>query len=129
MKTDSPPSRIAKSPRLRLTATLVMTVSIGILSSLLASQIMPGGTLTWTLLPQVSSFWLLIVIGSLWIYIQVGFLSYDESVSYFLDDNHCLAHIRKSKLEGLALFIKSNPEQAVLIDAKKYLEDLKVKAK
>lgn len=121
--------RIAKSPRLRLAATLVMTVLIGILSSVLASQIMPNGKLDWSLLPEVSSFWILIVIASMWLYIQVRFLNYDESVLNFLDDNHCIEHIRKTKLEGLARLIQTSPEKAELVDAKMWLKNLEVKKK
>lgn len=119
--------KIANSPRLRLAATLVMTVLIGILSSVLASQIMPNGVLDWILIPQVSSFWVLLIISSAWVYIQVRFLNHDESILNFLDDNHCKAYIRKTKLEGLALFIKQNPQQAELVDAVKFMKNLKVK--
>jgi hypothetical protein len=120
---------IAKSPRLRLAATLTMTVIIGILSSILAAQIMPGGVLDWSLIPSKSSFWILLVVCFLWIYVQVRFLNLDESVLNFLSDDHCIAHIRKMKLEGLARTIKDDPSQAQLIDAKKVLKDLEVKSK
>ena len=118
---------IAKSPRLRLSVTLALTVIIGLLSSILASQIMPGGVLTWSLLPQVISFWLLIAASATWIYIHVMFLNYDENLMRFTDDQHCIAFIRKAKLEGLAALIHQNPEQASLVDAKTFLKNLGVK--
>lgn len=120
---------LAKSPRLRLTVTLVLTVVIGVLSSVLASQIMPNGNLDWSLLSKVSSFWILCVASLLWIFVHVGFLNYDESVLNFLDDDHCRAYIRKAKLEGIAAMIRSNPENAALVDAKQFLENLEVKPK
>jgi hypothetical protein len=119
----------AKSPRLRLTVTLVLTVVIGVLSSVLASQIMPNGTLDWGLLPNVASFWILCLASLLWIFVHVRFLNYDESVLNFLDDDHCRAYIRKAKLEGIAAVIRSNPESAALVDAKQFLENLGVTTK
>jgi hypothetical protein len=118
---------IAKSPRFRLSVTLALTVIIGLLSSILASQIMPGGILNWSLLPKVTSFWLLTVASAVWIYIHVVFLNYDENVMRFKDDQHCIAFIRKAKLEGLVALIHKNPEQASLVDAKIFLKNLGVK--
>lgn len=118
---------IAKSPRLRLSVTLVLTVIIGLFSSILAGQIMPQGELDWSLLPKVASFWLLAFASLVWIFIHIQFLNYDENVLRFTDDQHCIAFIRKAKLEGLAAFIHKNPEQASLVDAKTFLKNLGVK--
>ncbi|MFI8417263.1 hypothetical protein ACQKDS_12585 [Serratia sp. NPDC078593] len=118
---------IAKSPRLRLSVTLILTVVIGVLSSIMASQIMPQGILTWSLLPKVSSFWLLALFSGVWIFTHVRFLNYDENVMRYADDQHCIALIRKAKLEGLAALIQKNPEQASLVDAKTFLKNLGVK--
>lgn len=118
---------IAQSPRIRLSVTLSLTIVIGVLSSILASQIMPLGVLHWSLLLKVSSFWLLVFVSAIWIYIHVVFLNYDENVMRFKDDQHCIAYIRKTKLEGLAALIRKNPEQASLVDAKTFLNDLGVK--
>ena len=50
----------------------------------------------------------------------------DEEILLFLDDDHCLAYIRKAKLEGYAEMIKKNPENANLVKASAFLRDLKV---
>lgn len=118
---------IANSPRLRLVATLLLTVAIGVLSSVLASQIMPGGVLDWALLPKVSSFWVLMLVSVLWVFMNVSFMSHDENIMKFADDQHCLAYIRKAKLEGLSKHIRENPDQASLVDAKVFLKNLGVK--
>lgn len=118
---------ISQSPRLRLSVTLFLTVVIGVLSSIFASQIMPKGELDWSLLPKVSSFWLLILCALVWIFIHVRFLNYDENIMKYADDQHCLAIIRKTKLEGLAALIRKNPEQASLVDAESFLKNLRVK--
>ncbi|WP_146043604.1 hypothetical protein [Pectobacterium odoriferum] len=88
---------------------------------------MPQGVLTWSLLPKVSSFWLLAIFSVAWILIHVSFLNYDENVMRYADDLHCIALIRKAKLEGLSAFIRKNPEQASLVDAKVFLKNLGVK--
>ncbi|WP_227731209.1 hypothetical protein [Yersinia proxima] len=118
---------IAKSPRLRLSVTLLLTVAIGVLSSIMAGQIMPQGVLTWSLLPKVSSFWLLVLFSGGWIFIHVNFLNYDENIMRYADDQHCIALIRKAKLEGLVVLIQKNPEQASLVDAKTFLKNLGIK--
>lgn len=118
---------IAKSPRLRLSVTLLLTVVIGVLSSIMASQIMPGGALTWSLLPNVSSFWALALCSGVWIFIHVRFLNYDEDIMRYADNQHCIALIRKAKFEGLAASIKKDPEQASLVNAKDFLKSLGVK--
>lgn len=120
-------NHVAKSPRLRLAITLLLTIVIGVLSSILATQIMPQGVLNWALLPRVSSFWMLILFSAFWLYIHVVFLNYDESVMRYADDQHCIAIIRKAKLDGIASFIRENPEQASLVDAKTFLDNLGVK--
>lgn len=121
--------KLAKSPRLRLTITLALTVIIGVLSSVLASQIMPNGKLNWGLLPRVSSFWILGVASFFWMFVHVQFLNSDVSVLNFLDDDHCRAYIRKAKLEGLAAEIRNNPAKASLVDAVDFLANLEVKPK
>lgn len=121
--------KLAKSPRLRLTITLALTVIIGVLSSVLASQIMPNGKLNWGLLPRASSFWILGGASLFWIFVHVKFLNSDVSVLNFLDGDHCRAYIRKAKLEGLAAEIRNNPAKASLVDAKEFLANLEVKPK
>lgn len=120
---------LAKSPRFRLAVTLSLTIIIGVLSSVLASQIMPQGTLDWSLLPRVSSFWILFLFAGFWIFVHLQFLHYDESVMNFADDEHCRAHIRKTQLEGIAMMVKSNPTKAGLINVKDILKGLEVKEK
>lgn len=120
---------LAKSPKLRLAVTLSLTIIIGLLSSILATQLMPNGALDVGLLLKSSAFWFLLCTSAAWIYIQVAFMNYDQSVLAFSDDEHCRAYIRKAKLEGLAAKIKNDPNSAELVDAKTFLENLEVKSK
>ncbi len=118
---------LCERPRLRLGLNTLLTIIIGILSSILASQIMPNGKLTWSLVPQVWSFWILVIVSVLWFWIQCSLLNYDEDVAKFADDAHCKAHIRKTKLEGVAKMIKNDPSKADLIDCKDFLKKMGVK--
>lgn len=120
---------IARSPRLRLTATVLLTVIIGVMSSIFATQVTPNGNLDWSLALKLPSFWLLLISAFVWLGVHFFFLNYDENLLLFADDLHCLAHIRRTKLEGLAALVKSNPEQASLVDAKTVLRNLEVKRK
>lgn len=120
---------IASSPRLRLAVTLLLTIAIGVLSSIFASQVTPNGALDWSLATKVSSFWWLLGSAVCWLRVHLAFLDYDENILLFADDQHCIAHIRKTKLEGLAALVKSDPEKASLVDAKTVLKNLEVKAK
>ncbi len=119
--------KLSEKPRLRLALNTVLTIVIGVLSSILASQIMPEGKLTWSLLPQVLSFWILLVVSILWFWIQCSLLNYDEDVAKFSDDAHCKAHMRRTQLEGIAQMIKNDPTQANLIDCKEFLKKMGVK--
>lgn len=117
-------NRLLKSPKLRLVITLVLTIVIGVLSSILATQLMPNGVFDIRLLFSTSGFWILLVVGIIWIWVQVQFMNYDVSILAFADDEHCLAYIRKAKLEGLAQKIKNDPNSAEMVDAKGFLENL-----
>lgn len=121
--------RIVSSPRLRLAVTLLLTIAIGVLSSIFATQVTPNGALDWSLATKVSSFWWLLGGSTFWVFVHIVFLEHDENILLFADDQHCIAHIRKTKLEGLAALVKSDPEKASLVDAKTVLQDLKVKTK
>ena len=121
--------RIASSPRLRLAATLLLTIAIGVMSSIFATQITPEGILDWSLATKVSSFWWLMGSAVCWLIVHLAFLKCDENVLLFADDRHCIAHIRKTQLEGLAALVKSNPERASLVDAKTFLKNLGVKTR
>ncbi|WP_153039156.1 hypothetical protein [Microbulbifer sp. Q7] len=118
---------IAKSPRLRLSANLVLTIMIGVLSSTLSAQLMQEGSISWSLMPLTSSFWLLFIFSMIWIYLHIHLLNFDQNTLRFADDEHCVAYIRKAKLEGLAESIRKNPEKAELVDAKVFLKNLGVK--
>jgi hypothetical protein len=99
------------------------------MSSIFATQVTPNGVLDWSLTLKVSSFWWLVGGAVCWLGVHLFFLSYDESVLLFADDLHCIAHIRKTKLEGLAALVKTDPEKASLVDAKTILKNLEVKTK
>lgn len=120
-------NKIAEKPRLRLGINLVLTIMIGVMSSILASQIMPDGELTWSLLTHVISFWILLPLAVLWFWIQCVFLGYDEDVAKFADDVYCKAHMRKSQLEGIAKVIQSDPSQVHLIDSKDLFKKMGIK--
>jgi hypothetical protein len=114
---------------LRLAVTLLLTIAIGVLSSIFATQVTPNGVLDWSLATKVSSFWWLLCSSALWVAVHLKFLNHDESILLFADDQHCIAHIRKTKLEGLAALVKIDPEKASLVDAKTVLKNLEIKAK
>jgi hypothetical protein len=120
---------IANSPRLRLTVTLLLTIVIGVMSSIFATQVTPNGALDWSLTLKVSSFWWLVGGAVCWLSVHLFFLNHDENVLQFADDQHCIAHIRKTKLEGLAALVKTDPERASLVDVKTILKNLEVKTK
>jgi hypothetical protein len=107
---------IAGKPKLRLGLNLFLTISIGLTSSIVASQIMPDGNLTWSLLTDVMSFKILLVLGVLWFLIQCKLLDYDENVLKFADDQHCLAYIRKAHLDAMVKVIQKDPNQAQLME-------------
>src|SRR6266700_4028529 len=65
---------IAKSPRWRLTVTIIGTILVGILSGLYASELAPNGVIVWSNWAKVSSFWPLIIVGLAWLLIQISFL-------------------------------------------------------
>lgn len=121
--------KIAGSPRLRLVVTLLLTIAIGVLSSIFATQVTPNGNLDWSLSTKASSFWWLFGSAVCWIGVHLAFLNHDENILLFADDQHCIAHIRKTKLEGLAALVKTNPEKASLVDAKTVLKNLEIKTK
>jgi len=114
-------------PRLRLAITLALTVAIGVLSSILASQIMPNGRLDWSLLPKVSSFWILLLVTVVWLSVQVIYMNYDYGLITYADDLHCEAAIRKLKLDALAADLLKNPEKAHALDATALRKDLGLK--
>lgn len=120
-------NKIAEKPRVRLGINLFLTVSIGVMSSILASQIMPNGILTWGLVTHVISFWILLPLSCFWFWIQCEFLNYDEDVTKFADDAYCKAHMRKSQLQGIAQVIKSDPVQSHLIDTKEFFKKMGIK--
>ncbi|AXT30702.1 hypothetical protein [Pseudoalteromonas tunicata] len=117
------------SPRVRLIITLVLTIIIGVLSSLFATEITPDGVIDWALTYKTFSFWGLLVTSVIWILIHLIFLKHDENILRFTDDAHCIGHIRKTKLDGYAALVKDDPKQANLINVTDLLKDLKVKTR
>ena len=118
---------IFNSPRIRLVITLILTIAIGVLSSLFATEITPNGDVEWNLTAKVQSFWFLVAASIVWIIIHFIFLHNDENLLKYADDSHCLAHIRKTKLDGYAALVKKDPSKADLIGVSKLLKDLQVK--
>lgn len=114
-------------PRTRASINLFLTILIGLLSSILATQIMPQGQLNWKLLHTASAFWALIIAAAALLKFQWYCIGYDEDVTKFGDAAHCIAYIRKAQLEGAARHIRKNPEQAMLMDAKDLLKKMGIK--
>ena len=114
-------------PRTRASMNLLLTIFIGLLSSILATQIMPQGQLDWKLIYTASAFWALIVAAVALLGFQWYCIGFDEDVSKFGDAAHCIAYIRKAQLEGAASHIRKNPEQAMLMDAKELLKRMGIK--
>lgn len=114
-------------PRTRASINLLLSIFIGLISSILATQIMPQGQLSWKLLHTASAFWALIVVAATLLTFQWYCIGYDEDVTRFGDAAHCIAYIRKAQLEGAARHIRKNPEQAMLMDAKELLKKMGIK--
>lgn len=117
---------IASWPRFRLAVTLVGGLFPGIFGNIYAAQIAPNGTINWSSLASVSSFWPLLISFLLWLILNIGFLGYDEDIARFADDAHCFAYVRKTRLEAYARVVKDDPAQAALIDAKALLKELNI---
>lgn len=114
-------------PRVRAGVNLVATIFIGLLSSILATQIMPQGTLNWELTYKSSAFWMLFFATAALLKFQSFCIDFDTDVAKFGDAAHCIAYIRKAQLEGLAEHIRKNPGEAMLIDSKDLLEKWVIK--
>ncbi|HAS6022033.1 TPA: hypothetical protein I7136_23555 [Vibrio vulnificus] len=117
------------SPRVRLTITLILTILIGVFSSLLATEIAPGGVINYKLVNDAASFWILLILSIIWLYVHVAYLRYDENILKFADDAHCVGFIRKTKLDAYAAIVQRDPAQANLINANDLFKELKVKTK
>jgi hypothetical protein len=120
---------IIGNPRRRAILNTILTVLIGVSSSILATQVMPNGKFNLALLTHVSGFWILLFLTILWIWVQISFLDYDENILNFADDSHCIAYARKAQLEGLAQTIKKDPSQFNLIKLTDFMKDLEVEKK
>ncbi|UZJ44218.1 hypothetical protein OOT55_16380 [Marinimicrobium sp. C6131] len=118
---------ITRNPKFRLIVSSLLTIAVGVLCSLFASEISKSGVVEWSSFHKTRSFWLLLVVVVVWIWAQVFYLKHDERVHAFSDDAFCLAHIRKTKLEAFARLVKTDPEKANLVKASTLLEDLGVK--
>lgn len=117
------------NPRGRAILSTILTVLIGVSSSILASQMMPNGTFKFGLLTHVWGFWVLLLLTIVWIWVQISFLNYEENILNFADDSHCIAYARKAQLEGLAQTIKKDPSQFNLIKLTDFMKDLEVEKK
>jgi hypothetical protein len=120
-------SWIAKSPRLRLAATIIGTVAVGIFCNVYANQIAPKGVIAWSKLHRVSSFWPLVIVIVVWLAINLGFFRHDQAVERFADDEFCLAFVRSTNLEAYAKQVKNDPTKTR--DAREVLREIMVKKK
>ncbi|WP_311165643.1 hypothetical protein, partial [Acinetobacter pittii] len=57
---------IIGNPRRRAILNTILTVLIGVSSSILATQVMPNGKFNLALLTHVSGFWILLFLTILW---------------------------------------------------------------
>ena len=118
---------IAGSPAARFSVSLLSTIVLGVLGNVYASQIMPSTGFTYGLLVTVPSFWILLPLTVIWLYFNYAFFQYDGDLALFKDDAHCLAFVRKMKLDALAATLKKDPSKANLTDMNSILEELRVK--
>jgi hypothetical protein len=118
---------IIGNPKIRLTLSSLLTIAVGVLSSLFATEITKSGVVEWSSYHEATSFWWLLVVVTVWVLAQLFYLKHDERVYAFSDDAFCLAHIRKTKLEAFARQVKTDPEKANLVKASTLLKDLGVK--
>lgn len=114
-------------PKLRLAITLILTIAVGVLSSVFATQIMPNGNLDWSLTLKASSFYILVPTSALLVALQIIFYRGDEKVSQFSDDLYCIGYARKMKMVAMARDIREHPEKAQLMEVSKMLEDMGIK--
>lgn len=117
------------SPKLKLVVVLILTILIGVLSSVFVTEITHDGKIEWSRTTTVLSFWLLFLVSIFWIGLQVAYLNHEQNILRFSDDQHCLAYIRKTKLDGYATQIKNDPSSVNLMDVGALMKELKVKSK
>lgn len=118
---------IIGNPKFRLIVSSLLTIAVGVLSSLFATEIMKSGVVEWSSYHETTSFWWLLLVVAVWVLAQLFYLKHDERVYVFSDDAFCLAHIRKTKLEAFARQVKTDPEKANLVKVSTLLKDLGVK--
>lgn len=118
---------IIGNPKFRLAVSSLLTIAVGVLCSLFATELSKSGVVEWSSYYKTDSFWWLLLVVAIWILAQIFYLKHDERVYAFSDDAFCLAHIRKTKLEAFARQVKTDPEKANLVKASTLLKDLGVK--
>lgn len=120
---------VAESPKGRMFATLVGSVIFSIVSGVYTNVITPEPNVKfeWSKLYTGGHFILLVIAFLLWIYVHWRFLLHDENIMKFADNQHCVAFIRKAKLEAYAKQIRESPEDAGLVDVKDFMKQLGIK--
>ncbi|GGO86279.1 hypothetical protein GCM10011348_36770 [Marinobacterium nitratireducens] len=118
---------IIGNPKFRLIVSSLLTIAVGVLCSLFATEISKSGVVEWSAFHKAESFWWLLIVVVIWVSAQIFYLKHDERVYAFSDDAFCLAHIRKTKLEAFARQVKTDPDKANLVKASTLLKDLGVK--
>lgn len=117
---------IIENPKFRLAISSLLTVGVSVFSSIFATDIYKSGSIEWSSFYKTESFLWLFGVIVVWIFAQIYYLKQDEKILAFNDDAFCRAHIRKTKLEALAVQVKKDPEKAHLIKASTFLKDLGV---
>jgi len=120
--------RLAEIPVARLLASLITTLTAGVLASAFVVDITVDGKIHWAETSSSRTFYLLVAFVVVWLALQLVFLDHDRDVVKFADDEHCLAYARKMQLEAVAADLKSNPSHAVTIDLTAMMKQLKIKA-
>ncbi len=115
---------ISRSPKTRLTITLMLTIVIGVFSSLFATEITPDGKVEWSLTFKTFSFWVLVLLSIVWLWVHIKFMEYDNSILAFADDEYCKAYMRKTELEAYAANIKDNPSQVSIFKLSEFKSKL-----
>lgn len=121
-------SNFLLKPKVKVFVLTICTVLIAILTGLLVNQISGDGVILWSEILEKSTFYLLLFFVAIYIWVQMRFLASEEAGLFnFSDDKFCIAHARRTELEGYAQMIKNNPNKLKHKTSKDLLESLGVK--
>ncbi len=119
---------ILKTPEIKTLIFILSVLLSGILCSAFVAEITINNALDWASFYKASSFWFIIVYSIL-LYLYNRFIyRFEKNILNFLDDNYCLAYIRRECLPEIVnkykQDIKSGKQPNEFIDIKKELKKL-----